>query len=179
MRVIAGKYRRLLLKAPKGHNTRPSLDQVKEAIFSIIGDKVFDAKCLDLFAGSGALGIEALSRGASFVHFNDKSYESIKVIKENIAHCKIKEPYQITKMDYKRLLSTIDTKFDLVFLDPPYKEGVINEVITTLEKRNLLNEKAVIVCETDLKPPLLNVKDYQIKEYYYGRVCLTILKRIE
>lgn len=179
MRVIAGKYRRLQLKAPQGLTTRPSLDQVKEATFSILGDKIIDAKYLDLFAGSGGNGIEALSRGASFVHFNDRSFQSIQVIKENIAHCKITEPYVITKMDYKKLLTSIDTKFDIVNLDPPFKDLVIDDIVKLMEERELLNKKAVFTCETDMVPPKINVVGYEIKEYKYGRVCLTVLKRMK
>jgi 16S rRNA (guanine(966)-N(2))-methyltransferase RsmD len=177
MRVIAGKYRRLLLKAPLGLNTRPSLDQVKEATFSILGDKIIDATCLDLFSGSGSLGIEALSRGAKTAHFNDFSKDAINVIKGNLQSTKVTEPYTVTMMDYKVLLNTITTKFDVIFVDPPYKDLVVEDVILKMEEKQLLNPYCVFVCETDQTSPHIVVEGYKIKEYQYGRVRLTVLKR--
>jgi 16S rRNA (guanine(966)-N(2))-methyltransferase RsmD len=177
MRVIAGKYRHLLLKAPLGLNTRPSLDQVKEATFSILGTKVDQAVCLDLFSGSGSLGIEALSRGAKNVHFNDFSKEEIKIIKDNLASTKVEEPYIVTMMDYQVLLNSINTKFDIIFLDPPYKDLVVSNVILKMEEKLLLNPFCVFACETDQTSPHIVVEGYKIKEYQYGRVRLTILKR--
>lgn len=177
MRVIGGKYRRLLLKAPEGMNTRPSLDQVKEAAFSIISEKVYEARCLDLFAGSGALGIEALSRGASFVHFNDLSKKAIRVVKENLEHLKVSEPYLISELEYTRLIQQQEEPYDLIFLDPPYRFLIHEEIISLMEDKGLVSPYGIFVCETTKEAPTVTHTGYVGKEYHYGNVKLTILRR--
>ena len=123
MRVISGTARGLRLESPDGQDTRPTLDNVKEAVFSMLFDRVRDAKVLDLFAGSGALGIEALSRGASHCIFSDKSQKSVSIVKTNVTKARLTDKAEIVKADYKEVLSDCtgkDKKFDIIFLDPPY-----------------------------------------------------------
>lgn len=174
MRVIAGIYRSRVLKAPSGMNTRPTMDKVKESMFNIIGMKVYDAVVLDLFAGSGGLGIEALSRGAKKAYFNDHNYNSYKVIKENIENLKIDNAI-VTKLSYLECLKQLDEKFDLILLDPPYKNHIYEEVIESMESNNLLNSKAMFVMETEKFVDLIKRDGYVSKEYLYGNKKLIIL----
>jgi len=146
-RIIAGKYKGLILKAPKGKNTRPTIDRTKEALFSIILPYLKDAVVLDLFAGTGSLGLEALSRGARFVYLNDYNKNSNNIIKENIARCKIEDGYLIVQLDYKKAINRINEKLDVVFLDPPYEKGFIAASIEKLLLNDIIRANGIIVCE--------------------------------
>ena len=119
MRVITGTARGVPLKAPKGIDTRPTMDQVKEGIFSAIQFEVEGRRALDLFAGSGQLGIEALSRGAAHCTFVDKGREPIAVIRENLKKTRLEERAEVVQADYSSYLKTCRTQFDLILLDPP------------------------------------------------------------
>ena len=178
MRVIGGKYRSRLLNAPKGRNTRPTLDKVKESIFNIIGPRIDGSIVLDLFSGSGGLGIEALSRGASFAYFNDHDYSAYSCIKSNLESLKIDQSfYELTKMDYKKRISTLENKIDILFLDPPYKERIYQEIIEKMKENNRLSEQAIIVieCELDVE---VELNDYSQREYRYGNKKLIILNLV-
>ena len=179
MRVISGTARGLKLESPKGENTRPTLEAVKEAIFSMLFDKVWDARCLDLFSGSGALGIEALSRGASFCVCCDKSRDSDKIIRQNLAKARMDDKSLVLCTDFKDALRTLSVKgekFDLVFLDPPYAGGFLDEALEMLLSLSLLNEGATVVCESDFGVEF-NIHNYNlIKNKKYGRVCICILE---
>lgn len=154
--------------------TRPTKDMVKEAMFSALNENVNDAKVLDLFAGSGALAIEALSRGAKEAYLVDNSYEAIKVINQNINALKITNA-KIIKDDYQAAINQLNraqVRFDLVFLDPPYK---INEYQHIIDKLSLiLSEHHVIVIESDASISL-NGQWSKKKEYKYGKTWVTIL----
>jgi 16S rRNA (guanine966-N2)-methyltransferase len=177
MRVVAGKYRSRPIKAPAGRNTRPTLDQVKESMFNIIGMKVINAVVLDLFSGSGALGIEALSRGAKKVYFNDLSISAIATIKDNLKSLGVDEDYEVTKLTYKERLKSMESQVDILILDPPYKDKIYEEIITYMLEHNLLSDKAVIMIESELicevEPPL----NYQKREYKYGNKKLVYLTK--
>lgn len=179
MRVISGTARGLRLETPKGENTRPTLDAVKEAIFSMLFDKVWDARCLDLFSGSGALGIESVSRGADFCIFCDKSRDSEKVIRQNIEKARMNDKSLVLCSDFKDALKSLSQKgesFDIVFLDPPYAGGFLDEALEMLHCLSLLKEGAVIVCESDFGTEF-NIQNYNlIKSKKYGRVCVSILE---
>ncbi len=176
MRIVAGKYRGKKLLSPLDINTRPTLDKTKESIFNIIGEKIVDSVCLDLFAGSGALGIEAISRGAKTVCLNDNHKEAIKIIKANIDSLKnLSSDVYISFKDYNVFLSDDSRKYDIVFLDPPYSMKIVNEIIACLVIKNKLNDNSIIVVET-LKEDKINTKDFsKVKEYVYGKTKLTIL----
>ena len=131
MRVIAGKYRSIKLNSVEGMNTRPTTDKIKENLFNMID--CYDSNVLDLFGGTGGLGIEALSRGAKHATFIDGSNNAIKVIKSNIEKCRIDATdYSLYRNDFKRALKIFgkkEEKFDIIFLDPPYDKGLIDEAL--------------------------------------------------
>lgn len=180
MRVISGKYRSIKLNSLEGMTTRPTTDKVKESLFNIISST--DMKVLDLFAGSGGLGIEAISRGASHVTFIDGSSSAIKVIKENINKCKIEsEKYSLYKNDYLRALKILakkEEKFDLIFLDPPYKKGLLDVALKNLVDLNLLNEDALVVCEYSSEESIVYNNDRLnlYKEKQYGSINISIFE---
>lgn len=151
LRIIAGKYRHLQIKSPDVDSTRPTTDKVREALMSILAFDIPHKDVLDLFAGSGALGFESLSRGASSCHFVDINKSSFKVIKDNIKTLKIEEPTYVYLEDYKTFLNNQkDKKFGLVFLDPPYKmKEVYNEIVDFLFENDMLTDDCVIVKECD------------------------------
>ena len=172
MRVIAGRYRHITLDAPKGMDvTRPTLDRVKESMFNILNMYVIDAVVVDLFSGSGALGIEALSRGASKVYFNDLDNNANKVIKDNLNKVKAnKDEYEITKLDYKSFLDYLknnNKKIDILLLDPPYKNNIYEEILEYCINNNLFNEGAKVMMESLLDTPF-NLDKYSFKQYKYG-----------
>ena len=145
MRIVAGKYRGKKLNSPS-HNIRPTLDMVKQAIFTRLQFFVEDSEVLDLFAGSGALGIEALSRGAKFVTFCDKDFQSIRLIKENLKLLK-EENFKVIQGDYKTILNSLTTAFDLIILDPPFASGYYDDALNIIFERKLLKPNGIIVCE--------------------------------
>jgi len=154
MRVISGLYKgRNLL----GHNlpfTRPTMDRVKESLFALIQDEIENSKVLDLFSGSGSLGIEALSRRCAFCFFVDNSKEAIDVIKKNLSNLGILNKSKVLYLDYKKALNKFNLeneKFDLVFLDPPYKDKIIANILDDLIDNDLLNDDALVACETSCK----------------------------
>lgn len=176
MRVISGKYRSRILKSLENDKTRPTLDRVKEAVFSSlydINDKVF----LDLFSGSGSIGIEALSRGARKVVFNEIDKNALNIIKKNIANLNISEEYELHNLDYRRCLKNLNMKFDIIYVDPPYAAKYYQEVIDEINDLNLLSADGIIVLESE-KNISLDLKQYNIiKSVSYGRIKITYLRR--
>ena len=183
MRIISGISRGTKLYTLEGENTRPTLDRVKEPLFSIIQTHIKDSVVLDLFAGSGALGLEALSRGAKKAVLCDKSYDAIKIIKNNVHKTHMEEKTEILCMDYKKCISVLKEKFDIIFIDPPYKlDFAIKSVEMILEKELLLEEGIIIVETDDENRELQEIENlnYDIKiinQKTYGRVKLIFLKR--
>ena len=176
MRIVGGKYRGKNLISPIDENTRPTMDKTRESIFNIIGTKIIDSKCLDLFAGSGAFGLEALSRGASVVHFNDIHSNAIKVIKENVTSLKgLDSEYAISSSNYSDYLKKCNTVYDVVFLDPPYALKVIEEIMNYMLDNKLVNDSSVFVVET-LKEDsfVINHEFSKVKEYVYGKTKVTV-----
>jgi len=181
MRIVGGKYRHRLISFPDdAEHTRPTKDRVREAIFSALGD-VNGYRVLDLYAGSGAMGLEALSRGAVHTTFVDISVLAIKAIKDNVASLKIPESeYEIIRNKDVLAIESFkqkDAQFDLVILDPPYEEGKYEEIVNQLFNNNLLSDKAIIVMEAN-RPITLEKIDYQKnKEYHYGDILVYIYWR--
>ena len=179
MRIISGLKRGLKLKSLEGSDTRPTLDNVKEAIFSMLFDSVRDAKVLDLFAGSGALGLEALSRGAKEAVFVDANPKACSIIKANIESAKMENASAIVRsdaMEYLKKAKAEKQKFDLIFLDPPYSNGLLDEALSLIEEYGILEKDGLIVCEFDSteKP---DIKSFNlVKDKKYGRVCVNILE---
>lgn len=178
MRVIAGSAKKLSLKAPKGMKTRPTTDKVKGAMFNVLADLVAEAKVLDAFAGSGALGIEALSRGAAFADFYDKDRHALAAIRDNLAHAGMQEQSAVHCGLLEKLLPQAAGGYNLVFLDPPYNKGLVKMAENLLLLPDMLTEDAVIVLETSSKVPELFSSDlwecYKTSVYgdtsvvYYG-----------
>lgn len=166
MRVIAGSRKGLKLQAPKGDNTRPTEDRIKENIFNLCGQEFYDTTVLDLFSGTGGIGIEFLSRGAKKVYFVDVSRESIDTIKENINKAHFNDEAVILKMNAKSALKKLcDVKFDYIYLDPPYKnKDLYISSIESILEYNMLSDNGYIVIEqvkdinVDFSKYLNNVK---------------------
>ncbi|MCZ2490791.1 16S rRNA (guanine(966)-N(2))-methyltransferase RsmD [Dellaglioa carnosa] len=151
MRIISGEYGGRKLKAVPGMATRPTTDKVKESMFNIIGPYFDGGKSLDLFAGSGGLSIEAVSRGIGHATLIDRQYQAIKTINDNIAITKEIDKFTVYKQDADKAIGLLkgQESFDLVFLDPPYKTQEIIDTIQKLDSSALLNSQALIICETD------------------------------
>ena len=145
MRVISGKYKGKILKSPTSDNIRPTGDKVKQGLFTKLQFFVQDKIVLDLFCGSGGLGIEALSRGAQKVYFVDKDKRSILLTKQNLNG--IDGDYKVINSTYSHALNLIDDKFDLILIDPPYASGVYSDVLNIIYEKKLLNQEGIIVCE--------------------------------
>lgn len=177
MRVITGSARGKKLITLEGNDVRPTSDMVKEAIFSIVQFEVAGAKVLDLFAGSGQLGIEALSRGASLAVFVDSSTDSVKVVRENLKNTGLAQNSRVVAMDSFAYLGGCKDNFDIVFVDPPYSKDIIPQILPKVVEK--LNDNGIIVCEHDKKDLLPEeAGDFcRFKTYSYGRIALTTYRR--
>lgn len=179
MRVVSGEYGGRKLKTLSGNNTRPTTDKVKGAIFNMIGPYFDGGAALDLFSGSGSLGIEAVSRGMDKAVLVEKNFRAMEIIRENVAMTKNEDAFQLLKMPanqaIQRLVET-ETKFDLVLLDPPYAKQEIVKQIEQLLDHALLTTNAIIVCETDkaveLPEKIGNLKERKRQDY--GITAVTI-----
>lgn len=169
IRIIAGTYKGRFLKIPDSNVTRPTMDKVRQAIFSAMKDKIVNAVVLDLFGGSGAMGLEALSRGAKKVYFNDKDKRTFQVMKENILSLEEdKEKYVMALSDYRLFLKKYsDVKFDVIFLDPPYRFNINPDIIEEMKRRDMLSEDCLIVSEQEKENPA--IEGFSLKEYRYGQ----------
>jgi len=178
MRVISGSAKGIQLNSLEGLETRPTLDRVKEALFSSIQFQIQDARILDLFSGSGALGIEALSRNAKQAVFCDNSRRAIQIIKDNLERTKLKDKAIVIQKDYIECLESLDMKFDFIFLDPPYKTDFVENAIEKILSLDLLQKNGTIIIETDRKDNILENKEMELKNIKkYGRVKLMFLTR--
>ncbi len=179
MRVIAGKYKSRQLKVPKTNLTRPTTDRNKENMFNMIGPYFNGGTVLDLFGGSGGLGIEAMSRGCDCLYTVDKQYEAFKTIKENFTLLKLENAY-VYKMDYQRALKRFgeeNIKFDLVFLDPPYGKGLVDDILKTLVENHELKDGALIMIEELKEVTFLPIGGLElIKKHQYGITALNIYR---
>jgi len=171
MRIVSGKYRGKVLKEFDLDSTRPTTDRVKESIFNLIQFDVLEADVLDLFAGTGALGVEAISRGANKVVFVDSNIKAINIIKENLKG--VDGDYLVLNEDFKTFLKTNKTKFDIVLLDPPYKTNFGIEAIEMLIINNVLKEGAIIIFETSEENDFeLSFQNFEIKKKKYGKIVV-------
>jgi 16S rRNA (guanine966-N2)-methyltransferase len=186
MRVISGEFRGRRLKSLARDTTRPTTDKVKEAIFNIIGPYFDGGTCLDLFAGSGALGIEAVSRGMEQAVLVERNFKAMQVIKSNLELINAKDRFKLIKKDVNSALANLALRFDLIFLDPPYKEQEIEVQLDKLQALNLLTNDAVIVAKTAAEVVLpSNIKKltqyrrqaYGITAVHFFKNLLTISKR--
>ena len=177
MRIVAGKHRSRTINAPVGLNTRPSLDKTRESIFNIIAPYVYDANVLDIFAGSGALGLEAISRGAKSATFIDNNDLAIECIKSNVNLLKENDKCKVIKDDF-HIISSLEC-FDIILLDPPYSLDVIDEIIQIIEANNLLSNIGIIVYESDEKHSIKKeFLGYKVKVKKYGISYVNILYKL-
>ncbi len=178
MRVISGTARGLKLVSPPGLDTRPTLDRVKEALFSMLEPMLRGAAVLDLFAGSGALGVEALSRGAERAVFVDSSASARDAVYKNLANARLAGRAEVEYGDALKYLGSCRDKFDIIFMDPPYGGGLYERALTLILERGLLSPGGVVAAEWDdgaggaVFPPGFE----RFKDKRYGRVHITILR---
>ncbi|GAA6112485.1 MAG: 16S rRNA (guanine(966)-N(2))-methyltransferase RsmD [Apilactobacillus sp.] len=181
MRVVSGKFGSRSLKPVPGSKTRPTTDKVKESLFNMIGPFFNGGTFLDLYAGSGSVAIEAVSRGIEKAILVDHQYLAIKTIKENVEMTKEKDSFQVYKMDSDLALEKFandDTKFDFIFLDPPYKDQKMVEQLEYIKSNGLLSESGIVICETDDNVSLQDDVDgfSLIKQKKYGITIISIYK---
>lgn len=150
MRVIAGTARRLLLKTPEGMDTRPTTDRIKETLFNILMPHLSGAVFIDLFSGSGGIGIEALSRGAKKTYFIENNQKAVACINDNLAHTHLSDEAVVLKQDVLSALKSIHEISDIIFLDPPYHQGYEQKVLEILHGSQCINEDTLIIVETSL-----------------------------
>lgn len=177
MKVISGIYKGRNLDGFSIEGTRPTMDRVKESLFAIIQNYIRGSIVLDLFSGSGNLGIEAISEGAKYAYLVDKNIRCIKIINKNISNLGI-ENIKVFNLDYKKALNSISEKIDIIFLDPPYKTDYIGKSIELVEKLNLLSDKGIIICESDYLNKIVYSSYYtKVKEKKYGDKYIVLLKK--
>lgn len=181
MRVITGKARGVQLKTPEGMLTRPTADRVKEALFSIINFDIPQANVLDLFGGTGQLGIEALSRGAKSATFVDQREDACKIIRENLRRTKLEQQGRVVRGDYLEYLKRCRERFDIILLDPPYAEVFLENALKCITEIDILQSGGIIVTERPLDKELPFVfQGYtRSKDYKYGKTLLTIYRKDE
>ena len=178
MRVISGFLKGRNIKGYDIDGTRPTMDRVKESMFAIIQNNLKDSVCLDLFCGSGNLGIEAISNGSKLCYFIDNNIKAIKVVEENIRNLDIKKNAKILNYDYKRSLKYFkenNIKFDLIFVDPPYDYHVIEKVIRYVDEYDLLNDNGLLILEFEkerLEEVYGNLKLIKSKKYSWKYVYI-------
>lgn len=176
MRVISGSCRGRKLAEPQGMDVRPTTDMVKEALFNIIQFDIEGRRVLDMFAGTGQLGIEALSRGAAACVFLDRSRDSVRLVKENLRRCGLNaEVIQCDAIEYLRPGRT----FDLIFVDPPYDSGLAEEAVRAVVSFDILSKGGIIICESRADTPVPDLPEGwgSIKSYRYGKTRLIMMTR--
>jgi len=182
MRIIGGKHRSRVLAEFPGEDVRPTSDRVRESLFNILSLKIYGARVLDLFSGSGALGLESLSRGAKEVVFNDYSKDSLSILKKNLAALKITaggEEAKVYNYDFSVCLETVRGEFDLIFIDPPYRFDYGVAALKKIAVRGLLSENGVAVYERD-RPFECEVEGLEkYDERKYGKTYLTFFRKGE
>jgi 16S rRNA (guanine966-N2)-methyltransferase len=180
LRVIGGELRGRKLASVRGWDIRPTADRVREALFNILGSRPVGARVLDLFAGTGALGIEALSRGANSALFVEVAGPALKVIQKNIALCKLESRAQIVRLDIARGFGGLAAQrgtFDLIFADPPYRRDLIRPTLAALTRSGLPSTEALIVVEHDPAEPVEPPENWQITDRrHYGQTHLAFLQ---
>ena len=173
MRIISGKYRGKKLKGFDIEGTRPTMDRVKESLFGMIQGYIPSSVVLDLFAGSGSLGLEAISNGASKAILCDNNKKVIDILKDNIKS--FDDDIELLCVDYKKFLKETEYKFDVIFLDPPYRTGVMNKALRIIEERELLNDGGIVVCEYENIRIETNLE--KIKEKNYGPKTISVFRK--
>ncbi len=183
MRVIAGSARRIQLTTPKGNETRPTTDRIKETLFNMLQPRLADCRFLDIFSGSGGIGIEALSRGAKYAVFIENNREAQNCIKDNLKRTKLEERATLLNSDYMTGLQNLNQKregFDIIFMDPPYRLDYEKKVLEYLRTSSLIYEESLIIFEASIDTKIddleaMGYNIYKIKEYKTNKhIFLTI-----
>jgi len=162
MRVISGSARGRRLMTPRGMKVRPTTDRIKETLFNILAPRIYDVEMLDLFAGSGGIGIEALSRGAKTCYFVDKDKDSLACIRENLKLVGFEDKSFVIPYDVMNALSSLGAKkaaFDIIFIDPPYRMGLEKEALTLISRYGLLKDDGLIIVESSVETPFDYLED--------------------
>ena len=180
MRVITGSARGVRLKTPNGMKTRPTTDRVKEAVFSMVQFEIEGRKFLDLFAGTGQMGIEALSRGASRAVFVDGWKDACALVRENLRLSRLSDRASVVQGDYLSYLQSCREKFDIVFLDPPYAEVFLENALKKISEIDILSDRGIIICERPAEKRLdLDFPGLQReKDARYGKTWITIFRKV-
>ncbi len=179
MRVITGKARGVVLRTPDGLSTRPTADRVKEALFSIVQFDIPNARVLDLFGGTGQLGIEALSRGAKSAVFVDEQEAACRLIRENLKRTKLEGSARVIRSDYALYLKNCRETFDIILLDPPYKEKFLENALKLITEIDILQSGGIIVTERPVEKDLdFEFSGYsRSKDYHYAKTILTLFHK--
>lgn len=183
MRIIGGKAKGTKLYTLDGDNTRPTLDRVKESLFNIIQNDIPESIFLDLFSGSGAIGLEAVSRGAKKSILCDKSKDAINIIKKNIEKTHLEEQVEVYQLPFEKLLDDkINEKIDIIYIDPPYKTNFVYDAIKKILEKNIISEDSIIIIETDEENRIIEqIEKLEIEivnQRKYGRAHLIFVKKI-
>lgn len=180
MRVITGKARGVQLKTPDGMQTRPTTDRVKEALFSIIHFDIPGARVLDLFGGTGQLGIEALSRGAKSAVFVDAGEAACKLIRENLKRTRFEQEGKVVRSDYLEYLKRTREQFDIILLDPPYAEVFLENALKQITEIDILQSGGIIIAERPLGKELpWEFEGFErSRDYKYGKILLTVYRKL-
>jgi 16S rRNA (guanine966-N2)-methyltransferase len=178
LRVISGEFKGRKLEQLEGMEIRPTSDRVKESLFNILGTRLFDCAFLDLFAGTGGIGIEAHSRGAARVVFIDESAKSIKVLKSNLEMLRISDKVEVYNIDYINAINKLayeNKKFDIIFIDPPYLKGYEHKALAQISECKMLNHDGIIIVEHDLKDKMQeSVGNFKLtRQNKYGNTMLS------
>lgn len=180
MRIISGLARGTKLYTLEGEQTRPTLDRVKESLFNIIQNEIQNSTFLDLFSGSGAIGLEAASRGAKKVILCDNSNKAIQIIKKNIEKTHLQEKIELYQLDYEELLKNkINEELDIIYIDPPYQTDYAIKSIQIMLEKKLINENTNIIIETDREKIINKIEEIKVEikdKRKYGRATLMFLK---
>lgn len=176
MRVITGSARGRRLETLEGDDVRPTTDRIKEAVFSIIQFETEGRAFLDLFAGSGQMGIEALSRGAKSAYFTDSSKRSIETVKRNLKTTKLEAKAKIFAMDYQSFLAVNTQSFDIAFLDPPYGKGILQSSLEIIPEH--MKDTGIIIAENPLNEEILSkYGDFVLdRQYHYGKIKISTFR---
>lgn len=179
MRVITGEYRGRKLETPENYDVRPTSDKVKEAVFNLLMNDTYDAVFCDLFAGTGSLGIEALSRGARLCYFGDNSRDSIRMIHHNLTHVGAEKKAVVIPGDYKKVLNRLNEKIDVFLIDPPYRAGLYENCLEQIDTLDLLAPDGIILTEHDSRTPMPeNVGGFVLDRVRkYGKTSVSIYRR--
>lgn len=171
MNIISGMARGKKLETLEGEHTRPTLTRIKESIFNIIQFDIIDKNILDLFAGSGQMGLEALSRGARHCIFVDNT--SSNIIDKNIKNCGFMDNFIVKSIDYQLALREMDS-VDIIFLDPPYNKSMLNDALSIISELDILSKNGIIICETNLDYEFKIPLNMQMqKQYKYGKILVS------